>query len=214
MTDQRNKSSRSSGSNWKGSELWDAFPPIPNEHLKAVEYGKRKYTTYDAQFVREYFTKLWGPYGVAWGLRNLRWGQIGAPDGKPDEITLEAEFYWPGGAWEYSDCMRWQSGGETRKKLHTSCLKKCLSMLGFAREIYYGAYDDDKYTPVMAPGHKTADELIAEIGRADNDTTVDALWKAARNRGLTSYNMDRVRKACDARKSELEMDARFDGDQT
>ncbi len=113
------------------------------------------FTAVDAQYQLKTATALWGPYGAAWGLRSLVWGSV-AVQGEVAEITLEAEFFYPDGAFPISNDLQYGVGGECRKKLLTNTRSKALSTLGFNSDIYEGKFDGDRYVDGPEPEGKAA----------------------------------------------------------
>ena len=105
-------------------------------------------------------TKEWGPFGVSWGLKELLYSAIpgkyeseaigGRWHGECVEVTLDAEFFYPGGQFPISTDMAYKPGNDTRKKLRTDCITKALSNLGFNADVFMGKFDDNKYVAKMA----------------------------------------------------------------
>lgn len=189
-----------------GLELWQKVEKTDPVMAKPVEYGKRKFTSIDQTYQRKRAVELWGTYGTTWGLRNMRWGYVTGPDHMPVEMWVEAEFYWPDGAFEISSDMRWERGGDTRKKLQTDCWKKALAYLGFSADIYMGAFDDEKYQADKAgkPQDQKVEDILAAISSAPDEKTLNTYMLKAQSYGLSSYYLAKCHYALEARKSELQ----------
>ena len=123
--------------------LWDAVSfTDPDTTRKVNQRGG--FIAICAQSQLKTATKLWGPYGDAWGLAELKWEYIKAGD-TISEVALTAEFYYPNGSFTMSNDMVYKVGNETRKKLITDMRSKCLSTLGFNSDVFEGLYDDNRY---------------------------------------------------------------------
>ena len=134
--------------------LWNAVCRTDPEHTKEVKTakGKKMFTAVDAMARIRLATSLWGPYGTAWGVRALAWGMIYVPTesgDRPLEATLDAEFYYPGGAFPISVDHVYEAGIEIRKIMLTDLTTKALSKLGFSADVFLGLFDDDKYVRRM-----------------------------------------------------------------
>lgn len=125
-------------------ELWNAVCTTPPEHTKRVNQ-RGGFTSICQQYQLRVATDLWGPYGSTWGMRDLAWGEIRNAAGELVEVTLDAEFAYPGGAFPISSDAPYRTGNDTRKKLLTDATTKALSKLGFSADVFLGLYDDNKY---------------------------------------------------------------------
>lgn len=129
--------------------LWNAV--CETDPATTTEVKQRGgFTAICAQSQLKRATERWGPYGDIWGVRGLCWGSMGGPNAdNPAEITLDAEFYYPGGAFEISSDMAYKPGNDTRKKLLTDLTTKALSKLGFNSDVFEGkgalGFGDNKY---------------------------------------------------------------------
>ena len=123
--------------------LWDAVSVTDPDTTRKVNQ-RGGFTAICAQAQLKLATKLWGPYGDAWGLAELKWEYIRTGD-TISEVALTAEFYYPNGSFTMSNDMVYKVGNETRKKLITDMRSKCLSTLGFNSDVFEGLYDDNRY---------------------------------------------------------------------
>lgn len=184
--------------------LWNQVADTDASMTKQVP-GGFKATAIDQTYQRKRATALWGPYGSTWGLRNLKWGYVAGQDGLPVEIWLEAEFYYPGGAFEIAVDMPWKKRDDCRKKLQTDCWKKALAYLGFSADVYAGRFDDEKYIETVDEVSKEkAEEIEKAIQSAPDMETLQRYYGAAKHRNLNRYWMTRVIDAYKARLESLE----------
>ena len=123
--------------------LWDSVSVTDPDTTRKVNQ-RGGFTAICAQAQLKTATELWGPYGDAWGLAELKWEYIKAGD-NISEVALTAEFYYPKGSFTMSNDMVYKVGNETRKKLITDLRSKCLSTLGFNSDVFEGLYDDNRY---------------------------------------------------------------------
>jgi hypothetical protein len=136
-------------------------------------------------------TKIWGPIGINWGYEvKADYFTDGAPLAKKDTgehivdssgnmlfqkmHTCELELWYMQGEKKgtvfnyghtpYLLCNKWGIAfdGEVKKKSLTDALKKCLSMLGFAADIYLGDYEDTDYLQMITEKNR--------IEKAENKT--------------------------------------------
>ena len=132
--------------------LWESVEKTDPAITKRVRYGKknpREFTAICAQSQKKTATRIWGPFGKTWGLKDLRWSQMTGPDGTILEVTLDAVFWYPGGQFPISSDIAYHPGNDTRKKLRTDALTKALSDLGFNADVFMGRFDDNKYVAEM-----------------------------------------------------------------
>ena len=127
----------------KNMVLWDKVKTTNTQYTKHTGFGAFKFTAVDPQYQLQEATKLWGPYGRQWGLKELRFSTF-----QVDEFTtmmLEAEFVYPGGTFPIAVDMRFKPGQDICKKLITSARSKALSFLGFSADVFMGKFDDTAY---------------------------------------------------------------------
>jgi len=189
---------------YQGLDLWNQVCDTDQTFTTKVN-TRGGFTAIDATYQKRRATAMWGPYGTTWGLRNLRWGYVGAIEGLPSEMWLEATFYWPGGEFEISSDEGWARGQDTRKKLQTDALKKALSYLGFSADVYLGRFDDEKYVEhPTESSRETADKAIAAILAAEELELAERYLEVAKHRNLTKYHFGLVQDTFNKRRMELE----------
>ncbi|QPI65905.1 hypothetical protein [Vreelandella venusta] len=171
-------------------ELWRDVDKTPTTAIKEKEVKGQKLTALDAMHVIELATKKFGPIGIGWGYRIEvdRFDQ-GAPvyDHKKGmllghelthTIRLALWYKWKGELGEisqyghtpavyYTRGNYWVTDEDPAKKSVTDAIKKCLSLLGFAADVYYGKFDKKDYKDVQqaATAIQVAEDKDAEIER-------------------------------------------------
>lgn len=153
----------------------DVTQETPEKYTKKVQYGGHKFTTIDAMYQVMTATEIFGLYGEAWGVRNLKYGYVreNSDDaGRLMFVTLDAEFFYPNqstfdnpegqSSFEISSEIRaFDSKGnlvtDLRKKLLTDVTTKALSKIGFNADVFLGFHDDNKYISSMS---KEDDDII------------------------------------------------------
>ena len=157
-------------------KLWDSVSVTdPNTTKKVNQRGG--FTAICAQAQLKAATEEWGAYGDKWGLDSLQWdySRIGE---EIVELTLAAQFYYPGGDFPMSNDMRYNVGQETRKKLITDLRSKCLSTLGFNSDVFEGKFDDNRYVESVrnTVNQKNVIERAASaIGEATTPEKLDSI---------------------------------------
>jgi hypothetical protein len=131
--------------------LWDKVKTTNTQYTKATGFGAFKFTAVDPQYQLQEATKLWGPYGREWGLKDFRFSTFESMEsGKDGVVTvttmmLEANFMYPGGEFPIAVDMKFKCGQDCCKKLITSARSKSLSYLGFSADVFMGKFDDTAY---------------------------------------------------------------------
>lgn len=174
-------------------ELWHQVDKTPTTAIKAASVDGQDITTLDAMYVIEQATKLFGPMGIGWGYRieDERY-DIGAPvlgtkgeliaHEQTHTIRLALWYRWHGERGEVTQfghtravyrtgTGKWKTDGEAPKKSVTDAIKKCLSLLGFAADVYYGRFDNKDYTQAQQAATRiaVAEDQDAEIESYRND---------------------------------------------
>ncbi|UTA79002.1 hypothetical protein J4377_13675 [Halomonas sp. XH26] len=174
-------------------KLWHQVDKTPTTAIKEASVDGQQITTLDAMYVIEQATKLFGPMGIGWGYRieDERY-DIGAPvlDNKGQLIAHEQThtirlalwYRWHGERGEVTQfghtravyrtgTGKWKTDGEAPKKSITDAIKKCLSLLGFAADVYYGKFDNKDYTETQQAATRiaVAENQDAEIDKLRQD---------------------------------------------
>ena len=145
--------------------LWESVCTTDPAITKRVNQ-RGGFTAIDAQAQLKDATKIFGPYGVQWGLRELNFEYITDGEGGIVEVALTATFFYPHGFFEMSNDMRYRAGDECRKKLITDLRSKCLSTLGFNSDVFEGKFDDNRYVQKATKQATQKSELDDKFERA------------------------------------------------
>lgn len=135
-------------------KLWNAVCTTPPEHTKQVNQ-RGGFTAICAQYQIQVATELWGPYGSSWGMKDTEWHYVRSAANDIIEVTLDATFWYPGGAFEISSDAAYRPGNDSRKKILTDATTKALSKLGFSADVFLGLYDDNKYVQSLREQHSS-----------------------------------------------------------
>ena len=135
-------------------EFWESVEKTDPKITKKVEFGKRKYTTIDAQVQIKNVTARFGMYGDTWGVEEERF-----------EFHKDIDLlFYSGTLWYMKDenkkilpmasaiKMRNKSGidEDCVKKIRTDAFTKEISRLGFNADVFMGKFDDNKYVSAVA----------------------------------------------------------------
>ena len=145
-------------------KLWDqVWQTDPAQTKRCNQRGG--FTAIGAQYQIREATKIWGPYGKTWGVRDCEYVEI--RNGEVlEEVALEATFWYPAGEFQVSTDIAYKAGNDTRKKLLTDLTTKSLSKLGFNSDVFEGKFDDNKYVnerrkqiAAVPPGMTTGNKI-------------------------------------------------------
>lgn len=196
----------------KNMDIWNAVCVTDPTAVKPITGKQYKGNSPKPYWIIQRATEQFGPCGHGWGVRvlNERFERLTETDVL--HVALVQVWYLLDG----KECSIEQMGqtkaayktnaGTTMvdedapKKSVTDGMVKCLSMLGFAGDIFSGQWDDSKYVAwaaeQYAPGPKTlTDEQIADIDslitevKADKAAFITWLCKAI---GKTVSKLDEV----------------------
>jgi hypothetical protein len=128
--------------------LWRSEQNTPADKTSKVS-RRGGFTAINQQYQLERGTKLWGPYGAAWGMDVVKHELIDTDASKV--IVMEVCFFYPhpdtGERCEFTLVNDWpyKAGDDSYKKCQTNCRSKCMSYLGFSADVYSGLHDDATY---------------------------------------------------------------------
>lgn len=194
--------------------LWNAVCKTDKKFIKPITggtYGAAKLSTVDATHIQQKMTEIWGPFGSAWGVKDVVWTER-LPQGStlPTHILLDAVFYYPGG--EIPQRASWPYRDKTMD--HEFCcmthfIKKALARLGVSADVYLGKFVDDDRVTSPATGQAVDAKLACEkvLTSLKEAKTLESLTKrhaAATTAGFGAMHMSRINDEFQARKSELE----------
>ncbi len=172
-------------------DLWKKVWHTDPEYTEAVKI-KYNFTEINPQFQLMNATAQWGPYGMDWGFKDLKWTVTKTDLG--DNIALDAVFFYPFRKEDLSAeiqrvefpisvDMKLKPDDDCRKKLMTTARSKALSWLGFNADIFLGCWDDARYVNQMKAKFSDQDALrtsaLTKINSAkDSKELLDWLDKA------------------------------------
>lgn len=150
-------------------KLWNAVSKTDPAHVKEVSLGKRKFSAIDAYSQIKEATALFGPVGQGWGwvIKDVKFWSEG-PGANLCVVIITLWWHTPyvkdkpnennpfdGARREYDvtglNIMAREKNGDVRvdddctKKALTDAITKGLSYLGFNADVFFGAFDDNKY---------------------------------------------------------------------
>lgn len=158
-------------------KLWHQVAETDPRYTKQVSYGNHSYTAIDAYWQMKMATSVFGQYGAAWGLRNIKISYELMPIGL---IVMSCEFFFPDGSFEINNSIsamksKKDSTGDPDvfKKLETDTITKALSRLGFSADVFMGQFDDVDYVKDLEAQYSRSNEqqsLCDQLMAADIDT--------------------------------------------
>lgn len=154
-------------------ELWNDVCRTDPAHTKQVN-TRGGFTSICAQWQKEQATKVFGPYGFGWGVKDVRYEiiynneiEMGStvPSMKPHQAVMTGTLFafYKDKEIEFDIGTSVKYGDDWFKKGQTDMLTKGLSYLGFSADVFMGRFDDDKYV----------NEMRVEFG----NLPVDESWK-------------------------------------
>jgi hypothetical protein len=187
-------------------ELWNQVCVSDPATVKKMTHGA-KLSAIDAQTQLKRATELWGPYGMDWGLFDMRWVPTLGAKGEIGNLALEATFAVKplGLQFPISSDMVWNPKGDVRKKLQTDTLTKALSRLGFNSDVFEGRFDDARYveelnkqknvTVLQEEKDKRTKNFLAAVESTCSDTAkVNAVLGSEGYESLDEINTTEKRK--------------------
>lgn len=161
--------------------IWQQVEKTPTDAVKPAEINGQKITAIDTMHMVKLATKVFGPQGLGWGYRiDVDRFDQGAPVLLKEQVIgfeqthtcqLTLWYRWNGERGEITHFGhtravymtskgRFITDNEAPKKSVTDAMKKCLSQLGFAADIYTGLFDD--------VGYRQLREAETRLEKADN----------------------------------------------
>ena len=157
--------------------LWDAVCRTDPAVTKGAKIGTMNITAIGPQSQRKMATKMFGPYGIGWGVipgsetkEFNNWGDVilcsyhatmfYVYNGERGEFPIEADLkivYMTKG---YNGNAGYLKVDEDySKKIKTDAMTKGLSSLGFNSDVFEGKFDDCKYVQKMKMEFKDSQQL-------------------------------------------------------
>lgn len=142
-------------------KLWDSVKVTDPKAVKQITGKQYKGNSPKPYWVIQRATEVFGPCGLGWGVEilNERFERFGDESLHVAQVRVWYELDGKRGAIEQMGQTRAEytsSGGkhivdeDAPKKSVTDGMVKCLSMLGFAGDIFSGQWDDSKYVEFAA----------------------------------------------------------------
>lgn len=174
--------------------LWGKVEKTPPSATKKANINGQSITAIDTMHMVHLATRQFGPMGLGWGYEIVeeRYDE-GAPifDAKyqavlghesTHTILLKLWYRWNGEKGEVSQYGHtryvyrtnkgtWMTDNEAPKKSLSDAMKKCLSLLGFAADIFTGLFDDQDYVAIRQAEERIskADDADAEIQKSRDE---------------------------------------------
>jgi hypothetical protein len=164
-------------------DIWSRVDKTDISKTKKVTIGSYQYTAIDATYQQKTATKLFGPYGLNWGLSVSEFdftlvektgmvihrAEFFYPQLKEGEPTVSARFIIHNAikAFEYKNGSNGEyikSDDEFAKKLETNTISKALSRLGFNADVFLGQFEDQDYLNSL--------RIEQSLEHVDNDSDV------------------------------------------
>ncbi len=139
-------------------DLWDKVCKTDPAHTKQANVRGNKITAIAPQTQIMAATEQFGPYGTAWGFKDISIDYSLMEKGLvvfkgvffySTENTKQAEFPIISSIGIYRDNAQTKIDDDFAKKVETDALTKALSKLGFNADIFMGLYDDNRYVQQM-----------------------------------------------------------------
>ncbi len=172
--------------------IWRQVEKTPTDAVKPAKVNGQQITAIDTMHMVKLATRIFGPQGIGWGYRIevdrfdqgapvlLKEQVIGHEQTHTCQLTLW--YLWNGERGEVThfghtravymtNKGQFITDNEAPKKSVTDAMKKCLSQLGFAADIYTGLFDDVGYRQLREAETRLekAEDFDAELQRARDD---------------------------------------------
>ncbi|WP_197053311.1 Rad52/Rad22 family DNA repair protein [Litchfieldella xinjiangensis] len=172
--------------------IWSRVEKTPTDAVKPAKVNGQNITAIDTMHMVKLATKIFGPVGIGWGYRIdvdrfdqgapvlLKETVIGHEQTHTCQLTLWYE--WEGKRGEVThfghtravymtNKGQFITDNEAPKKSVTDAMKKCLSQLGFAADIYTGLFDDLGYVKLREAETRLekAEDFDAELQKYRDD---------------------------------------------
>ena len=189
---------------------WRAHSGVPRDRTKTTKATEKRpaITYWDATYAKEQATELWGPYGIKWGLRNIELTPLVAKE-VIHGVLIQCEFFCPFAEFEIVNDWPYRPHGDTMKCLFTNTIKKALTMLGWAADLYTGDFEDYvPEDPKRRPVSVLVQDGLRHIGKADSiadleDAVAWAKDKLKGHKNTSGYYQD-IAKAESERRAQLQ----------
>jgi len=194
----------------KNTELWDKVQVTDPKAVKTITGKQYKGNSPKPYWIIQRATEVFGPCGIGWGIHIVseRFERFGDEALHVAQIQVWYELDGKRGVIEQMGQTRAEytsAGGkhivdeDAPKKSVTDGMVKCLSMLGFAGDIFSGQWDDSKYVewaeqetqrreaPCITAAQ--AAEIKALMQETESDTKAFLAW-VSKCSGVTVISVD------------------------
>lgn len=174
--------------------IWEAVEKTPTTATKQATVNGQNITAIDTIHMVKLATKVFGPTGIGWGYKiDVDRFDQGAPVMLKDQVIgheqthtcqLTLWYEWEGKRGEVThfghtravymtNKGKFITDGEAPKKSVTDAMKKCLSQLGFAADIFTGLFDNQDYVAQRQAETRLeqADNFDAELQKYRDEYT-------------------------------------------
>tara|TARA_R110002153_G_scaffold2175_2_gene10664 strand:+ start:1492 stop:2079 length:588 start_codon:yes stop_codon:yes gene_type:complete len=131
-------------------ELWNKVEKTNPNYTKKAKVGGMSITAIAPQYQIMMVTEQFGPYGQAWGFKNIELDYSLVKD--YDMVVFKGTFFFPEGEFQiinssklYINNAKTMLDDNFAKKIETDTLTKAISKLGFNADIFMGKFDDVRY---------------------------------------------------------------------
>ena len=131
-------------------ELWNKVEKTNPNYTKKAKVGGMSITAIAPQYQIMMVTEQFGPYGKAWGFKNIELDYSLVKD--YDMVVFKGTFFFPEGEFQiinssklYINNAKTMLDDNFAKKIETDTLTKAISKLGFNADIFMGKFDDVRY---------------------------------------------------------------------
>ena len=131
-------------------ELWNKVEKTNPNYTKKAKVGGMSITAIAPQYQIMMVTEQFGPYGQAWGFKNIELDYSLVK--YHDMVVFKGTFFFPEGEFQiinssklYINNAKTMLDDNFAKKIETDTLTKAISKLGFNADIFMGKFDDVRY---------------------------------------------------------------------
>lgn len=171
------------------TEIWEAVSTTPPTATKTSNVDGRSQTSINGTWFYEKATELFGPCGKGWGFDILEerydaghdvFDDQGNTLGQVFNHTIQVKLWYENrdqyiisfghtkSRYWVRNGQYWKTDEEAPKKSLTDAIKKALSLLGFAADVYSGMYDDQAYLEVAA-SKESIDKAVDKVEAAQEE---------------------------------------------
>ena len=166
-------------------QLWSKVERTNPNYTKKAKVGGMSITAIAPQYQIKMVTEQFGPYGKAWGFKNIELDYSLVKD--YDMVVFKGTFFFPEGQFEiinssklYINNAKTMLDDNFAKKIETDTLTKAISKLGFNADIFMGKFDDVRYLKEVTKEFaeiNLAPKPILKIGSPEYNKVLDFMSK-------------------------------------